>query len=539
MFKRKGEAYIDTIITIFLSIVVIYIACSVFSVIYTHQRITDFADKFSEYVSLHGCTSSKQVEDLYEKMIEEYELNPDAIYLSFDGSDYIEDNKNVIGAVQYGGKMVVSLRYVKNVGFLNDVGFIPIPVSVRKVVLSQNYWKDGTYEDNYSNTQIKYLVVRDFKNITAEEPVYTVLAGEGISLSLRCDETCIMPDSISVFAGERELIANVDYVYDRISDTFAMFVVPSVNSNIVINAEAVVGSYRVTYSIPAGMETSLIGSLVNANQPCYIVFYPATGTVINEFSVSMGGNDITSTSWNSLTNTLYIENVVGDINITASVIPATTIKISVPTAGFIMKLAFENVGATSTTIYWGDGATTQVSGTGKQTVNHIYGLAGEYTINAVFNGTWNPVSYGTNDTMFSDAKERVKLVYLDDLCGNIDDYAFNGCSELSKLRLPTGENFKHIGNYAFTGCTRLETVIIDAPIITIGSDALRGCTLLNEIYITNGEVMFISGGAFMELKPGSKIYIRPGYIQSEIQGSYSATTTVICNTTWVIPAQQY
>ena len=42
MFKRKGEAYIDTIITIFLSIVVIYVACSVFSVIYTHQRNNRF-----------------------------------------------------------------------------------------------------------------------------------------------------------------------------------------------------------------------------------------------------------------------------------------------------------------------------------------------------------------------------------------------------------------------------------------------------------------------------------------------------------------
>lgn len=536
MFKRKGEAYIDTIITIFLSIVVIYIACSVFSVIYTHQRITDFADKFSEYVSLHGCTSSKQVEDLYEKMIEEYELNPDAIYLSFDGSDYIEDNKNVIGAVQYGGKMVVSLRYVKNVGFLNDVGFIPIPVSVRKVVLSQNYWKDSTYEDTYDNTQIRYLIVKDFEDVFSVESTYSILAGQGVSLNLYCEEDATMPDNISVFAGERELTQDVDYVYEKLSDTTAVFAIASVNSNIIIRAQAKKNTYNISFSMPSSIEISHVGNTVMANKPCYIMFYPAPGNVITNFSVSMAGNDITSTAWTQNSNILYIPNVVGDITVSAETAPATTIQVSVNNAGFVMSLAFENITNTNTTVYWGDGATSQVFGTGKKTLDHIYGLAGEYSISIVFGGSWRAVSYNTNDGMFktNEAKAKVKLIYLDDKCSGIGQYAFADCSALEYVRILN--RVYHIDNYAFSGCSSLERVIINSGTESIGSYAFYNCTSLKDVYISFTDVYVIGTSAFFNLAPNATIYVRyPSPTYEAIQGTYNGTTNLVSNNTWTLP----
>ena len=469
-------------------------------------------------------------------MIEEYELNPDAIYLSFDGSDYIEDNKNVIGAVQYGGKMVVSLRYVKNVGFLNDVGFIPIPVSVRKVVLSQNYWKDSTYEDTYDNTQIRYLIVKDFEDVFSVESTYSILAGQGVSLNLYCEEDATMPDNISVFAGERELTQDVDYVYEKLSDTTAVFAITSVNSNIIIRAQAKKNTYNISFSMPSSIEISHVGNTVMANKPCYIMFYPAPGNVITNFSVSMAGNDITSTAWTQNSNILYIPNVVGDITVSAETAPATTIQVSVNNVGFVMSLAFENATDTNTTVYWGDGATSQVFGTGKKTLDHIYGLTGEYSISIVFGGSWKAVSYNANDGMFktNEAKAKVKLIYLDDKCSGIGQYAFADCSALEYVRI--SNNVWYIDNYAFSGCSSLERVIINGGTESIGSYAFYNCTSLKDVYISFTEVYSIGTSAFFNLAPNATIYVRylsPTY--NAIQGTYNGTTNLVSNNTWTLP----
>ena len=55
---------------------------------------------------------------------------------------------------------------------------------------------------------------------------------------------------------------------------------------------------------------------------------------------------------------------------------------------------------------------------------------------------------------------------------NIGDWAFSGCSSLTKVTFP--DNYIFIGNGAFSGCTSLREVKLP-EICTIGRDAFRGC----------------------------------------------------------------
>ena len=66
----------------------------------------------------------------------------------------------------------------------------------------------------------------------------------------------------------------------------------------------------------------------------------------------------------------------------------------------------------------------------------------------------------------------------------IGDDAFNGCTQLTSLKLPKG--LKTIGNRAFCGCTKLATVSLPSKLTKIGSEAFRDCKALADITLPSG-----------------------------------------------------
>ena len=60
-------------------------------------------------------------------------------------------------------------------------------------------------------------------------------------------------------------------------------------------------------------------------------------------------------------------------------------------------------------------------------------------------------------------------------------HAFYGCSGLTSLTIPSGVT--SIGNYAFYGCSGLTSLIIPSGVTSIGKWAFRGCSGLTSIYV--------------------------------------------------------
>jgi len=76
---------------------------------------------------------------------------------------------------------------------------------------------------------------------------------------------------------------------------------------------------------------------------------------------------------------------------------------------------------------------------------------------------------------------------------NIDDYAFANCPSLKQISLPA--SCKSIGNQAFYICASLKT--IDVPATTIGTEAFKGCTSLQNV-VLSGPVTTIKESTFKD-----------------------------------------
>ena len=75
----------------------------------------------------------------------------------------------------------------------------------------------------------------------------------------------------------------------------------------------------------------------------------------------------------------------------------------------------------------------------------------------------------------------------------LGNYAFEGCSGLTSLTIPSGVT--SIGSYAFSGCSGLTSLTIPSGVTSIGEEAFYGCSGLTSLTIPSG-VTSIGGLAF-------------------------------------------
>ncbi len=86
----------------------------------------------------------------------------------------------------------------------------------------------------------------------------------------------------------------------------------------------------------------------------------------------------------------------------------------------------------------------------------------------------------------------------------INDYAFNSCSNLTSVIIPSGVTY--IGNYAFTSCTSLTSVNMPIGVESIGTSTFNNCTSLISVNIPSS-VTSISGNAFYNCSSLTSIII--------------------------------
>ena len=75
----------------------------------------------------------------------------------------------------------------------------------------------------------------------------------------------------------------------------------------------------------------------------------------------------------------------------------------------------------------------------------------------------------------------------------LGDYAFEGCSGLTSLTLPS--SVTSIGEYAFLWCSGLTSLTLPSGVTSIGKEAFHGCSGLTSLTIPSG-VTSIGGGTF-------------------------------------------
>ena len=117
----------------------------------------------------------------------------------------------------------------------------------------------------------------------------------------------------------------------------------------------------------------------------------------------------------------------------------------------------------------------------------------------------------------------LESVYFPTTLQEIDDFAFENCSQLKKVELPEG--LASIGEYAFYDCLQLETPIrIPNSVTNIGELAFYPHDISDLIFDSGNENYGIEDGVLYKLERGAKVEVIMA--SKSLQGEYVAPRTV-------------
>jgi len=136
--RKKGEGYIDTVVTILISLIIVYTTTALFTHFISYQKMNAAAKEIVEYAANRGETSSSDINNHCVYFIEKAGLDKSKITVSFSDSDIITGSSN--GAVQYGDEVAVSLSCnygIKIFGSSNK----NYTMTAKRSALSEKYWK--------------------------------------------------------------------------------------------------------------------------------------------------------------------------------------------------------------------------------------------------------------------------------------------------------------------------------------------------------------------------------------------------------------
>ena len=132
LINNRGEGYIDVVISVLVSMMVIILALNVFSFLTLKQDMDYFAKEMIYSASAYGKTTG-EVNNRNAELVAETGLNPTITWQT----TYFNASART---VQLGNTITVTLTYstyVKGFGVFK----IPITLTAKHSGLSQKYWK--------------------------------------------------------------------------------------------------------------------------------------------------------------------------------------------------------------------------------------------------------------------------------------------------------------------------------------------------------------------------------------------------------------
>ena len=132
-WNRKGEGYIDTVVSVVASMMVIVIAMNIFSFLTIKQDLDYYAKEMIEVCASTGRTGEEANQRAAE-LDNEVGLSP---IVSYAGTEYFNSSNKT---VQYGELIVVTVTCQTTVRGLG-VFEIPVTLTAKHSGLSRKYWK--------------------------------------------------------------------------------------------------------------------------------------------------------------------------------------------------------------------------------------------------------------------------------------------------------------------------------------------------------------------------------------------------------------
>ena len=131
--SRRGEGYIDTVVSVMIIMMLIVLSINVFSFLTAKQDMDYFAREMVEAAAVNGDTYSINTYIRYYELCDEIGFYPGYYWTAdYYGSSY--------GCVQYGDTIRITVQYTS---YLEGFGIFRIPVTMTATysALSQKYWK--------------------------------------------------------------------------------------------------------------------------------------------------------------------------------------------------------------------------------------------------------------------------------------------------------------------------------------------------------------------------------------------------------------
>lgn len=143
---KKAEAYIDTVVTVFISMLIIFLAVNVFSYYVTYQKLNNIGNNILRCIAINGNTDSEEVQNKIKEYITGEGLKVEDISVSFDGSDYVTNS-----TVQYGDTMALHISTSKKYSYIGKPNNSPFTLRINKITLSEKYYNENKKLDYSSD----------------------------------------------------------------------------------------------------------------------------------------------------------------------------------------------------------------------------------------------------------------------------------------------------------------------------------------------------------------------------------------------------
>ncbi len=125
--NKKGEGYIDSVIVVFVVILIVTLATSVLPIFIKKTKLDTFADKVVRYAEIEGRIGAKTRNKINE-MIEETGLDPNVKW-------------STTGKIQLNNEFNLVLTLETDIGFFS-FGSFPITLTSKATGRSEIYWKN-------------------------------------------------------------------------------------------------------------------------------------------------------------------------------------------------------------------------------------------------------------------------------------------------------------------------------------------------------------------------------------------------------------